>query len=283
MRRSLLAAAIALTAALNATASALAFSRIDPNGGESDSREGIVAVPLPPLTPERPEAKMTPEPPAPSEGTDAGEVPISPEEEGRDPDALPPAGGDEQPAPDATMPAGAIGKPQALQEAPAPATTPRVLEPGAIAYGDDGLPKPVRDLRDRLMEVARSGDIEKLHPYLEKGGDGTVLTFGEPPKDPIEFLKSASGDGEGVEMLAILLEVLEAGHAHVDAGSDQEMYVWPYFTQVDLEKLTKPQLVQLFKIVTAGDYQSMLDFGAYNFYRVGISPEGKLQFFVAGD
>jgi hypothetical protein len=27
----------------------------------------------------------------------------------------------------------------------------------------------------------------------------------------------------------------------------------------------------------------MVAFGAYNFYRVGITPDGKLQFFVAGD
>ena len=97
------------------------------------------------------------------------------------------------------------------------------------------------------------------------------------------FLKSASGDGEGIEILAILIDVLNAGYARVEAGSDDEIYVWPYFTQVDLSRLTKPQLVELFRIVTAGDYQSMIDFGAYNFYRIGITPDGKLQFFVAGD
>ena len=83
--------------------------------------------------------------------------------------------------------------------------------------------------------------------------------------------------------MAILLEVLESGHVRVDAGRDSEIYVWPYFTQVPLETLDKPKLVELFELVTAGDYQRMLENGAYDFYRVGISPEGRLEFFLMAD
>ena len=163
------------------------------------------------------------------------------------------------------------------------AVAPAVPLPSQIAYGDEGLPGPVRDLRTKLMEIARTGDIEKLRPYLQGGEDATVLSFGDAPEDPIAFLKDASGDGQGVEMLAILLEVLQAGHAHVEPGDADEIYVWPYFTQVQIDTLTKPQMVQLFELVTAGDYEAMKAFGAYNFFRVGISPDGKLEFFVAGD
>ena len=38
-----------------------------------------------------------------------------------------------------------------------------------------------------------------------------------------------------------------------------------------------------FELVTAGDYQRMLENGAYDFYRVGISPEGRLEFFLMAD
>ena len=37
------------------------------------------------------------------------------------------------------------------------------------------------------------------------------------------------------------------------------------------------------EIVTAGDFDDMKQFGAYIFYRVGITPAGQWTFFVAGD
>jgi hypothetical protein len=155
--------------------------------------------------------------------------------------------------------------------------------PPDVVYGDDGLPGPVKDLRAKLMEIAKTGEVDGLRPYIEPGEDGTVLSFGGTEGDPIEFLKTASGDGEGVEVLAILLEVLQSGHVRNEPGTENEIYVWPYFASVAIDKLTKQQKVELFELVTAGDYQEMAAFGAYNFYRVGITPDGKLQFFVAGD
>ena len=50
-----------------------------------------------------------------------------------------------------------------------------------------------------------------------------------------------------------------------------------------MDKLSPPQKVELFKLVTAGDYEDMQAFGAYIFYRAGITPEGRWIFFVAGD
>ena len=68
--------------------------------------------------------------------------------------------------------------------------------------------------------------------------------------------------------------MLNAGYVHVDAGTPQELYVWPYFFALPLDKLDARQRVELFKIVTAGDYDDMKQFGAYIFYRVGITPTG---------
>ena len=47
--------------------------------------------------------------------------------------------------------------------------------------------------------------------------------------------------------------------------------------------LTAPQRVELFKIVKAGDFDDMKTYGTYIFYRVGITPDGRWSFFVAGD
>ena len=313
---------------------ALAFSQFGgENGSVAPSRDGIIAVPLPPLPgtqrvgPELPPGYPKPsgspakDAPGPAdrhrngavpanatdrnemEGTDQGEVPIPPED-----DATPqgraqnPADGEAKDGPprpeDAASsparyqadPAGVprdgtgsrVGRAFGESSAGAPADPAQPLA-AEISYDEARLPGPVRELRTKLIEAARTGNIEAIRPLFQAGEDATVVSFGDQPEDPVAFLKSASGDGEGIEILAILIDVLNAGYARVEAGSDDEIYVWPYFTQVDLSRLTKPQLVELFRIVTAGDYQSMIDFGAYNFYRIGITPDGKLQFFVAGD
>lgn len=152
-----------------------------------------------------------------------------------------------------------------------------------IEYDISKLPIEVQRLRERVLEACRSADAEKLRPLLGLGDDETQLSLGGVDGDPIAFLKGLSGDDEGLEILAILEEVLSAGYVHLDAGTAEELYVWPYFFAIPLDKLTAPQKVEMFKIVTAGDYEEMKNFGSYVFYRFGITPQGKWAFFVAGE
>jgi hypothetical protein len=42
-------------------------------------------------------------------------------------------------------------------------------------------------------------------------------------------------------------------------------------------------MVELFKIITAGDYEDMKADGTYLFYRAGITPSGVWKYFVSGD
>ena len=147
----------------------------------------------------------------------------------------------------------------------------------------DKLPEPVKKLRTALVEAAASGDIEKLRPLFGTGEDETQVSVGDAPEDPIAALKSLSGDQDGREVLAILLDIISTGAAHVDKGTPQEAYVWPYFAEKNLDTLSPPEIVELYRIVTAGDVTDMKEFGGYNFYRLGISPDGKWKFFVAGD
>ncbi|MDR7031796.1 hypothetical protein [Mesorhizobium sp. BE184] len=152
-----------------------------------------------------------------------------------------------------------------------------------VVYDLSKLPEPVRRMHDLIVEAAKSGDIEKLRPLIGTGDSMTQLSLTDIDGDPIDFLKGLSGDTEGQEILAIMEEVMNAGYSHIDVGTDQELYVWPYFFALPLDKLDARQRVELFKIVTAGDYEDMKQFGAYIFYRVGITPEGRWKFFVAGD
>jgi hypothetical protein len=96
-------------------------------------------------------------------------------------------------------------------------------------------------------------------------------------------LKDLSGDPDGDEILAIILDIISTGFVHVGQGTPDEMYVWPYFAEKDLKKLTPPERVELLRIVTAGDLADMQEFGGYNFYRLGITTDGKWKFFTAGD
>jgi hypothetical protein len=151
----------------------------------------------------------------------------------------------------------------------------------AVEYDLSKLPKPVARLREQIIAAAATGDPEKLRVVIE--GSGNPQFGPDGSGDPIGYLKLQSGDGEGREMLAILTEVLEAGYVHVDIGTPEEMYVWPYFARYPVDKLTPPQLVQLFKLVYAGDYEDMLPDGVYTYFRVGIAPDGTWKYFTDDD
>lgn len=156
-------------------------------------------------------------------------------------------------------------------------------KPVTILRDPSQLPEPVQRMRRLIMEAARSGDIERLRPLLGTSTSATQLSFGDKPDDPVAFLRELSGDDDGYEILAILLEVLESGFVQVSNGTDEALYVWPYFYAMFLDELTPEQLVELMTLATAGDYAMMQEFGAYNFFRAGITPAGEWIFFVAGD
>ncbi|MEC9343289.1 MAG: hypothetical protein VYD64_05535, partial [Pseudomonadota bacterium] len=110
------------------------------------------------------------------------------------------------------------------EASPEAAAPPRVDLPEIHTDLSD-LPFAARRMHELLVEAARGGDIEKLRPYIGSGADVTTLSFGGMTGDPIDFLKSTSGDAEGHEILAILLEILEAGYVRVESGTPNELYV----------------------------------------------------------
>lgn len=142
------------------------------------------------------------------------------------------------------------------------------------------LPTPVARTRERILAAARSGELQQLAALVQEAKP--VISFTDE-NDPIAFWKSNYPDSDGIEVLSIVAGILELGYVHVDQGTPQEMYVWPYFVRMPLAGLSPPQKVELFRIVTGADYKDMLAFGAYSFYRVGIGPDGTWHFFVAGD
>jgi hypothetical protein len=174
---------------------------------------------------------------------------------------------------------------------PAPATpSARATPPGQQNAADvpeiitdlSRLPAAVARTRERILAAAESGDLQKLLTVMQMNETMPIFSFGSD-KDPVAFWKTNYPDSDGVEVLSILVTLLQTGFVHVDKGTPQEMYLWPYFARIPVKNLTPEQKVELFRIITGNDYKDMLDFGAYIFYRLGIGPDGTWHFFVAGD
>jgi hypothetical protein len=174
---------------------------------------------------------------------------------------------------------------ETIQPPAAPGAATPAPEPGVpveIISDLSRLPAPVARMRERILEAARSGDLEKLVLVMQSNETLPVFSFGDE-KDPIAFWKANFPDSDGVEILATLMQILETGFVHIARGTPQDMYVWPYFVQTPLKDLSREQKVELFRIVTGADYKEMTEFGAYSFYRVGIAPDGVWHYFVAGE
>ena len=170
-------------------------------------------------------------------------------------------------------------------KAATPTPPPSVSASGSgveIHRGDEGLPTPVARMRKRLIDAAYSGDLQRLKIVIQSNEMPPVFSINEIG-DPIEFIKSQSGDGQGLELLAILTDVLEAPWTRLKPGTPQETYVWPAFVATPLEKLEPGELVELYKIVTSSDFEEMKGAGKYTFYTVGIGPDGTWHWFKPAD
>lgn len=186
--------------------------------------------------------------------------------------------------PAATAPAVDATKPAGDAAAPADASKPAATAPAKsaeISFDVSKAPAPVQKMRQEIIDAATAGDVKKIAELMK--ASHTDLGPDNSGNDIESSLKDMSGDGDGLEILSIMLDVLSTGYAHVDAGTPNELYVWPYFTQKQLDKMTPAEKVDIMRLVTAGDYADMLEYGNYNFYRVGITPDGKWKLFLSGN
>ncbi|PLW77449.1 hypothetical protein C0081_08965 [Cohaesibacter celericrescens] len=147
----------------------------------------------------------------------------------------------------------------------------------------DALPMPVQNMHKALYRAALSGTIEALRTPIEMNEMPPILGLEEGQGDPIEQLRQMTSAPDGAEILAILAEILESNFVLIGQGTPQEMYVWPYFAHYPVSALTAPQRVELFRLITSGDYEEMDALGQYIFFRVGIAPDGTWHYFVAGE
>lgn len=183
-------------------------------------------------------------------------------------------------APAATAPAAEATKPASDAATPTDASKP-AEKSVEISFDVAKAPAAVQKMRQEIIDAATAGDVKKIAELMK--ASHTDLGPDNSGNDIESSLKDMSGDGDGLEILSIILDVLSTGYAHVDAGTPNELYVWPYFTHKQLDKMTPAEKVDIMRLVTAGDFADMLEYGNYNFYRVGITPDGKWKLFLSGN
>lgn len=151
-----------------------------------------------------------------------------------------------------------------------------------IYYSEQVLPSPVLKTRNALLQAARSGDLEKLRPILEASENTPIVSFGAE-EDAIDYWKDSSVDGTGRDILAEMIKVFSSGFVHINAGTADDLYIWPYHFVYPIDKLSAEQEVELYLLIPAQHRDDMIEAGGYIGFRAGIAPNGSLVFFVAGD
>jgi hypothetical protein len=147
-----------------------------------------------------------------------------------------------------------------------------------VLYDFNALPDPVKRMLTKIAAAAESGDIEAMRTVFESN-ELKPMVATSFVDDPIAFWKKASADGTGRDVLAAMLNVLSTGYVRVGQGKDN-IFVWPYFAEIDLATLTPAQEVELYRIVPPALAVPMKKAGKYSYYRLGVSPTGVWQYFL---
>jgi hypothetical protein len=131
-------------------------------------------------------------------------------------------------------------------------------------------------MREAILSAVSTGRIEDLRHAYELNELKPDLAA-EPVADPVAYWQRISGDGRGLEVLAALGQILEAGYVVLPTGRDLEnnrIYVWPYFAEVPLAGLTPAQDVELMRLLGAATALNLRATGRYSWWRIAIGADG---------
>ena len=126
-------------------------------------------------------------------------------------------------------------------EAPKQAQPESAPPPGSpeVIYDFNRLPDPITETLRSIVVAAQSGNIDDMLPVLEENELPPMLSD-KAVGDPIAFWKKQSADGKGQDILAAMLNVFSSSFLRKGEGKEA-MYIWPYFAEMDLTKLTPAQ------------------------------------------
>lgn len=138
------------------------------------------------------------------------------------------------------------------------------------------LPAPVEEMRQAILAASHSGNIEDLRIPLD-WNELKPEVAAAANEDPIAYWKKNSGDGHGREILAVLAEILSMNAAELPFGKDLEnniIYVWPYLAEVQLDKLTPSQEVDLIRLVGTTEAKILREKKKWTWWRLTIGADG---------
>ena len=172
--------------------------------------------------------------------------------------------------------------PKSEGESAAPSAPPGAESPPPgtpeVIYDFNRLPDEIRDTLQSIVVAAQSGNIDDMLPVLEENELPPMLSA-TAVSDPIAFWKKASADGQGRDILAAMMNVFSSGFMRKGEGKDV-MYIWPYFAEMDLTKLTPAQEVDFYRVMPPPLGVEMKKSGKYTYYRAGIGADGVWHYFL---
>lgn len=146
----------------------------------------------------------------------------------------------------------------------------------ASGRGEAGLPEPVLQMREAILEAVRSGRLSDLQTAIELNEIKPDIA-GNASGDQIAALRALSADGSGEDVLVSLGRILDAPWAAVPMGRDLEnnrVYVWPTFAVTGTKALSPEAAADLALIVGSEVAQSMRQSGLYTQWRIAIAADG---------
>jgi len=141
------------------------------------------------------------------------------------------------------------------------------------------LPPQVARMRGAILSAAATGEVENLRVPIDMNELPPMLAA-EKIKDPMAYWREISGDGQGREVMATLIQLFRTGFARKGAGTENELYVWPYFAEMPLNALTPAQEVELLTIVPPARMKEMREKGTYDHFRIAIAKDGTWHSFM---
>ena len=157
--------------------------------------------------------------------------------------------------------------------------------PAPLAAKEKPIPSPVEEMRQAILAAAQSGRIEELRVPLDWNEMKPDVTP-NVSDDPIAYWKKTSGDGEGREVLAALVNMLQMRPATVPLGKDPEnnlIYVWPYLAEAKLDALTPSEEVDLLRLMSPGSAKAMRQAKKWTWWRLVIGADGTWHSFKKGE
>lgn len=151
--------------------------------------------------------------------------------------------------------------------------TPAAAIQGLVTNPDE-LPDLTKTMMIDLAAAAASGDLEELRDLFETNELAPVLSE-EHISEPIAHWKNNSSDGTARDIMAALAELFALPPVKTKNGD----FLWPYLAATPLDKLTKAQEIDLFRLVGPSAAERMLKQNRYDYYETEIGKDGTWHFF----